>query len=379
MKPLYFDHNASTPIHPEVLDAMMPYLTDRHGNPGCAHNWGRQARQALEKARSQVAALINSDPAEIIFTSCATASNNIVLFGTFRDSTGALRRGNLVVSSVEHPSVMEPARALERRGIALTTLPVDETGTVSAEEACKSCTPETELVSVMLANNETGVIQPIRKISSCTFNYGCLFHTDASQAVGKIPVDVRAMNVDFMTIAGHKFYAPKGVGALYVRNVRTIFPLLYGGAQERGMKPGTENMPGIVGLGAACELARRTMGEEVARQRELGDLLLDDIRSFGADFVVHGEGAERLPNTLSIGFRNAFSNQIVERLDEAEVAVSSGSVCHKDNPSISPVLQAMGVAEDYALGTIRISWGRGTTRDDVHSLAERLRTAIDMP
>lgn len=370
VKPLYFDHNATTPVHDKVFRAMRPFLTEKFGNPGSPHHWGLEAREALEEARANVASLINADPEEIFFTSCATESNNMVLFGTL-----GLSEGRFVTSAVEHPAILEPAKALRRYGLETTLVPVDENGLVDPEEVIKACRRGTKLVSIMLANNEVGAIQPVQRISSM-LGPGTFLHSDAAQAVGKIPVDVKELGLDFMTIAGHKLYAPKGVGALYVRKGLSLPPHLYGGGQEYGLKSGTENVAFAVALGAACLLAKDDLEEETRRQRDLGLLFLAELDALGHDYILHAQNAPRLPNTMSIGFRNLPADRIVEGLALADVGVSPGAACHSTDVRISHVLEAMEVPREYALGTIRFSWGRSTTAEDVRELGERLGRVI---
>ncbi|WP_022662515.1 cysteine desulfurase family protein [Paucidesulfovibrio longus] len=373
MRPLYFDHNATTPVAPAVREAMLPLLGEVFGNPSSGHAWGLDAKEALEAARGQVAALINAEPDEIHFTSCATEANNTVIQGLLADG------GGMVTSAVEHPSVLGPAREMARRGAGLAVLPVNREGVIDPEQAGEAIGPETRLVSVMLANNETGAIQPVWELAEVCRTQGALLHSDAAQAVGKIPVDVRRLDVDFLTIAGHKLNAPKGVGALFVRRGANLPPLLFGGGQESGLRPGTENTAFCVGLGAACALAGRKLEEEMARRRKLGDILLDGLRHLGTDFMVFSEGTRRLPNTLLAGFRGLEAGRIVEGLALRDVGVSAGAACHGPGASggssegrISHVLEAMRAPQEYALGSVRFSWGLGTAPDDVLELVERL-------
>ena len=367
MRELYFDHNATTPLVPEVLQAMAPLLNEDFGNPSSGHAWGLAAKEALEAARNQVADLIHATPAEIHFFSCATEANNTVLFGLLGQG------GHLAVSAVEHPSVLGPARELERRGVRLSVLPVGRDGVLDIPQAQATLSPDTRLVSVMLANNETGAIQPVWELSAPCRACGAALHTDAAQAVGKIPVDVRALGVDYLTIAGHKLNAPKGIGALFVRKGCALPPLLFGGGQEQGLRPGTENVAFCVGLGASCAVAGKRMEEEMARRRSLGDVLLDGLYRLGVDFMVFSEQAQRLPNTLLAGFRNLPAGRIVEGLALRDVAVSAGAACHgPDQGELSHVLAAMHAPRDYALGAVRFSWGQGSTNDDALELVSRL-------
>ncbi len=371
VKPLYFDHNATTPVHPQVFKAMRPFLVEKFGNPGSPHQWGLEAREALEEARMNVAGLINADPEEIFFTSCATESNNMVLFGTL-----GLSEGRFVTSAVEHPAILEPARALRRYGLETTLVPVDRNGLVDPEAVRKACRRDTKLVSIMLANNEVGAVQPVRRIGSL-LERGVFFHSDAAQAVGKIPVDVKELGLDFMTIAGHKLYAPKGVGALYVRKGLSLPPQLYGGGQEYGLKSGTENVAFAVALGAACLLAKEDMEAETTRQRDLGLAFLAELDGLDQECILHAKDAPRLPNTMSIGFRNLPADRIVEGLALADVGVSPGAACHSAEVKISHVLEAMEVPREFALGTVRFSWGRSTTLEDVRELGNRLGRVLN--
>lgn len=366
MKDLYFDYNATTPVLPEVFQAMRPYLEGRFGNPASGHAWGLEAREAVKNARAQVARLINATPEEIHFTSCATESNNMVVQGVM--SAG----GTLVTTAVEHPAVLEPASVCEDRGAVLRIAPVDGEGAIDTEETVALITPGTRLVSVMLANNEVGTIQPVWSLAPACIAVGALLHTDAAQAVGKVPVDVRALGVDFLTIAGHKLYAPKGVGALFVRKGVVLPPLSFGGGQERGLRPGTENVASIVALGAACELVDTNLEDQMARQRRLGDILLDGLDRLGTPFTLHAANTRRLPNTLSINFWGYTANRLTEAMALNGIGISAGAACHCTGGTLSHVLQAMGVDEAQGLGTLRFSWGRLTTKDQILELITRL-------
>lgn len=372
MKSLYFDYNATTPILPEIFEAMRPYLTQHFGNPSSDHLWGLKAKRGMEEARAQVAGLLGAQPQEIYFTSCATESNNMVLEGIF----GANPNGRLVTTAVEHPAILFPAERLAKRGVKVTLAPVDRQGVVDGDALRKACDGGAELVSMMLANNETGAIQPVAELAAWARERGILVHTDASQAVGKIPVDVNELGVDFLTVAGHKLYAPKGVGALYVRQGVELEPFMLGGGQEGGLRPGTENLPYMAGLGAACQLAAKTLSDEMARQEELGRQFLKLLPETGVDHTIHSLDVPRLPNTLSVGFEGLMVGDILSGLVARDVAVSAGAACHGSETTISHVLQAMAVPEEIALGTIRVSWGRPTTQLDVVEMAARLREVV---
>ena len=371
MKPLYFDYNATTPVLPPVREAMLPFLGDSFGNPGSGHAWGLVAQRAVEQAREQVARLLGAEPEEIIFTSCATESDNLALAGTLEPGD------ELVTSAVEHPAIMEYLPVLEARGVKVTLVPVDDQGRVSVAAVQEACTPRTRLISVMLANNETGAIQPVAEIAAWARQRGILVHSDAAQAVGKIPVDVGELGVDLLSLAGHKLYAPKGVGALYLRRGVELRPMLYGGGQERGLRPGTENVPHWVGLGRACQLAGQDLEAEMERQRELGRRFLAGLEAQGRDFRLHSREAPRLPGTMSIGFAGLRAGDILSGLVAREVGASAGAACHGDTTTVSHVLAAMKVPESYALGTIRFSWGRPTSAEDVDELLRRLGQVLD--
>ena len=372
----YFDCNATTPVHPRVRQALLPYIEDRFGNPGCAHFWGLEARQACDKAREQVASLLGASPGEIVFTSGATEADNLALLGTLP----FMRQAGLVTTAVEHPAILGPARKLAEQGVEVALVPVDGQGVTDTNALLELCTERTRLVSVMLANNETGVLQPVAEIARLVreaLGPDVLVHTDAAQAVGKIPVNVDALGVDLLTVAGHKMYAPKGVGALYIREGVTVRPLLVGGGQEDGISPGTENVPYMAALGEACAMAAEDLDDEAARLRSLGDRLLAGLRGLEADFRVWGEGAERLPQTLSVGFKGLAAGDILSSLVARDVGASGGAACHAGETSVSHVLTAMDADMAYAPGTIRLSWGRLTTEADVDRLIQVFEETLD--
>ncbi len=375
MSGTYFDCNATTPVHPRVREAMLPYLGPRFGNPGCAHSWGLEARRACDKARQQTAALLGARPDEIVFTSGATEADNLALLGTLP----SMRRSGLATTAVEHPAILGPARELASRGVEVAVAPVDNRGVVDSDALLELCTDRTRLVSVMLANNETGVIQPVARAAGLVrekLGPDVLVHSDAAQAVGKIPVNVRELGVDLLTVAGHKMYAPKGVGALFVRQGVTVRPLMFGGGQEGGVSPGTENVPHLVALGEACAMAAEDLAAEATRQRQLGQALLTGLHGLGADFRVWGEGAERLPQTLCVGFRDLRAGDILSGLVARDVGASGGAACHAGETSVSHVLTAMGADMAYAPGTIRLSWGRLTSEADVDRLITVFREVL---
>jgi len=373
MRPIYLDYNATTPIAREVAEAMAPYLYGEFGNPSSAHPYGVAAKRAVENARAQVALLIGCDPGEIVFTSGGTESNNAAIKG----ATLALReRGNHVVtSSIEHPAVTEVCRWLEGRGFEVTWLPVDEHGLVAVSDLEAALRDSTVLVSVMHANNEVGTVEPIAELAGAAHARGAVFHTDAAQSVGKLPVSVDALGVDLLSIAGHKLYAPKGVGALYIRTGTDLEGLIHGADHEAGRRPGTENVLEIVGLGKACEIARRDVAKDEIHFRRMRDLLHERIVSaLGEEAVrLNGHPDLRLPNTLSLSFRGVEANTLLSEIGD-RVAASAGAACHTDRIDVSHVLEAMGVPEEWAMGTVRCSVGRSTTEDEVDSAA---RVVVD--
>jgi cysteine desulfurase len=368
-QPIYLDYNATTPIAPEVAAAMRPFLDGVFGNPSSRHAFGVEARRAVERARRRVADAIGAAPDEIVFTSGGSESNNTAILGTAR----ALRdRGRHVVTSqVEHPAVSEVCRFLEGEGWTVAWLPVDGTGRVDLAGVERALTPETVLVTIMHANNEVGTIQPIAEIGRIARDRGVRFHTDAAQSVGKIPVRVDELGVDLLSIAGHKLYAPKGVGALYIRRGTALAKLIHGAAHEMGRRAGTENVPGIVGLGAAAEIAARGLEKHAGRMRALRDRLHAEIARGVPDVHLNGHPVERLPNTLSLSFPGLAADAILDAMDE-EVAASAGAACHAGEVAVSHVLRAMGVPERTAVGTIRLSVGRETTEEEIERAARRI-------
>lgn len=378
---IYLDYNATTPVDPRVAEAMTPYLHGFFGNPSSSHRYGREARAAVERAREQVASCLGAESREIFFTSGGTESNNLAIRGVIERRGG----GHVVTSAVEHPAVTEVLRPLQASGqIELTVVGVDANGVVSPRDVAAALRPDTVLVSIMLANNEVGAVEPLREISEvCQTQEQVLLHTDASQAVGKIPVRVRELAVDLLTVAGHKLYAPKGIGALYVRRGIELEPLLRGAGHERGLRPGTENVLEQVGLGEACALVEQDVADEESRLAALRDELERLLIEGAAPRtpVVHAKGAKRLPNTLSISFPGIDANELLSDLSE-EVAASAGAACHAETVKPSGVLTAMGVERETALSTIRLSVGRFTTNEEVRAGARRIlevMAATDLP
>jgi cysteine desulfurase len=363
-RPIYLDHNASTPLHPRVRQAVIRALDEGFGNPSAGHAFGRRARAIVDLARDEVAGLLGCDADEIVLTGGGTEANNLALRG--------IDARTIVISAVEHPATAEPARILGASGARVVEVPVSRDGAVDPEAVARAIAGAREpaLVSVILAQNETGVLQPLAAVAARARAAApsVLVHADAAQAAGKIPVDVRSLGVDLLSVAGHKLYAPKGVGALYVRRGVRLSPLVVGAGHERGLRPGTENVAGIAGLGAACALARGDLMMEAARQRALRDWL--EARLATAGFVVHGAGAERLPNTVNGRFPNVRGSALVARVPE--VAFTTGSACHAGEEHASRALLAMGIPATEALGAVRLTLGRGTTEEEIDRAAALL-------
>jgi cysteine desulfurase len=369
---IYLDCNATTPTDPRVAEAMAPFLTGFYGNPSSGHRAGREAKAAVERARGQVAACLGGAADEIVFTSGGSESDNLALRGVAAARGG----GHVVTSAVEHPAVLETALAMEMEGlIRLTVVGVDDRGRVDPAEVEAALADDSVLVSIMLANNEVGTLEPVEAIARRCRHRGVLVHTDAAQAVGKIPVDVASLGVDLLTVAGHKLYGPKGVGALYLRSGVTLEPLIRGAGHERRLRAGTENILEIVGLGAACELVGTEVAAEGARLAALRDRLRDRLAAAVPGLVEHAAGADRLPNTLSVALPDARAGELLATVGD-RLAASAGAACHGLTVQVSHVLAAMGVPTEIALGTVRLSVGRFTTEAEVDRGAEILLEAL---
>ncbi|MBE0650718.1 MAG: selenide, water dikinase SelD [Bacteroidales bacterium] len=372
MKPVYLDYNATTPIAPEVAEAMKPYLEEYFGNPSSSHSYGVKTKMAVENARRQVADLIHCDPSEVVFTSGGTESNNYAIKGI---ALANKHKGNhIITSSVEHPAVIEVCKYLEKSGFEVSYIPVDEFGMIDLDALKNAVRPTTILISVMHANNEVGSIQPIAEISTLAKSKGIFLHSDAAQSMGKIPVNVKEMGVDLLSIAGHKLYAPKGIGVLYIRNGVHLEKLIHGADHEQNLRAGTENVLEIVGLGKACEIAGTHLEENAAHYKETRDLLHQLLREALPGIKLNGHPEKRLPNTLSISFPKIEANTLISRLEN--VAASAGAACHSESIDVSAVLEAMHVPLDYAMGTIRFSTGRGTTTEDIKAAAEEIINTV---
>lgn len=374
-KPVYLDYNATTPLSPKVIDAMRPFLEQHFGNPSSQHFYGQIAHQAVETARRQVALCIHARPDEIIFTSGGTESNNMALLGTAQSYR--TRGLHIITSAVEHPAVTEVYAYLQTLGFSITILPVDRFGMVSPEILKAALRADTILVSVMHANNEVGTIQPIQQLVQVSHEAGALFHTDAAQTIGKIPVNVTELGVDLLSIAGHKLYAPKGVGALYIHNGIQLEKIIFGAGQERGLRPGTENVLEIVGLGQAAQEARQDLVENMTHFKAMRDQLHTNlIRALGADNIhLNGHPENRLPNTLNVSFKGIEANTLLEEI-RTDVAASAGAACHAGQVRVSSVIEAMGVPVEWAKGTLRFSVGRMTTEKEIDRAAAAIVRAV---
>ncbi len=363
--PIYLDYNATTPIAPQVADAMRPCLDELWGNPSSSHPYGLATRAAVDRARGQVADLLGCDADEVVFTSGGTESNNWAIKGTV---SALFERGDHVITSaVEHPAVTEVCRFLETMGVRVTTVPVDATGRVDVADVAAAIDPDTVLITVMHANNEVGTLQPIAEIAEIARKRGIRLHSDGAQSVGKVPTRVASLGVDLFSLAGHKLYAPKGIGALYIRRGVSLPKFMHGADHESDRRAGTENVLQIVGLGAAAELARRGQAEHGAHLLAMRDRLHDTLRAAHPDVHLNGHPEHRLPNTLSVAFPGIKANKLLDRIPE--VAASAGAACHSSTVTLSHVLEAMGTPEHVAMGTIRLSVGRETTPDDADRAA----------
>jgi cysteine desulfurase len=375
MNRVYFDHNATTPVEPQVLEAMLPYLSGEFGNASSIHTFGQKARAAVETARDRVAALIGARPQEIVFTSGGTESDNHAIFGIIEAAGGSKK--HVITTAVEHEAVLNTCQALEKSGVDVSYLPVDRDGRVASHAVRRALRPETVLITVMHANNELGSVQPLEEIGAIAAHADVYFHTDAVQSAGKIPVDVNALHVDLLSLSGHKFYAPKGVGALYVRGGTRVRQLLYGGHHQRGFRPGTENVAGIVGLGKAAEIARKALAEDARRISALRDRLENALAQGVPHARVNGAGAPRTPNTMNITFPGIEGEALVIALDLKGLACSTGAACSSGAVEPSHVLTATGLPAEEARASLRFSLGRHTTEADVNFALKVISAAVE--
>ncbi len=384
MAPIYLDYNATTPVDPAVVEAILPALRENWGNPSSAHAYGKSAHAAVETARGQVAALLGAEADEVVFTGGGSEASNLAIKGTcLARPRGFLARlfggrgpdrAHVITTSVEHPATAQPVEFLRRLGAAVTVLDVDKFGMVDPDDVRRAITPRTRLVTVMHSNNEVGTLMPIREIAAVCRERGVLVHTDCAQSLGKVPVDVRDLGVDLLTVAGHKLYAPKGVGALFVRRGVAVEPLIHGAGHEGGRRAGTENVPYLVGLGKVAELAVKSLPGVAERLKQLRDRLHEKLRAaLGEKLVLNGHPEKRLPNTLNVCFVGHVGSELLERVPG--VAASTGSACHEGKVSQSPVLCAMRVPPEVGQGAVRLSVGRYTTEDEIDRAAELLIAA----
>ncbi len=367
---VYLDHNATTPVHPEVYEAMKPFFQNQFGNSSSIHWAGREVRKYVEEAREKVAELLHASPAEIIFTGCGTESDNMAIKGV---AYSWREKGNhIITTQVEHHAVLHTCQFMEKMGYEVTYLPVDNYGLIDLELLRRSIGPQTILVSIMFANNETGTIFPIKEIGEITRAKGVIFHTDAIQAVGKIPVDLQYLPVDILSLSGHKLNAPKGIGAQFIRRGLKLSPLIHGGGQEYGLRAGTENVPYIVGLGKACEIARRDFNQRISHLQRLRDRLEQGIKARIPQVVLNGHPTQRLPNTLNMSFLDVEGESLLLNLDLEGIAVSSGSACTSGSVEPSHVLLAMGIPPEIAQSAIRFSLGWSNTEAEIDYVLEVL-------
>jgi cysteine desulfurase len=366
---IYLDYNATTPIDKEVAEAMLPFIYENYGNPSSSHKLGLNAKKAVEASREKIAELLNCSSDEIVFTSGGSESNNTVIKGvayTYRN-----KGDHIITSQIEHPAILNPCKHLEKLGYTVSYLPVNEYGMINVSDLEKTITNRTILVTIMHANNETGTIQPIEEISKVCRKHNILFHTDAAQSIGKVSTKVDELGIDFLTIAGHKLYAPKGIGALYIRKGIAVEPLIHGAGHETGRRAGTENVIFNVALGKACEIAKKNLTDESIKQ--LTDYFFVNLRNiFGESIKLNGHTDKRLPNTLNVSFLGYLGSEILLKLGD-DVAASTGSACHSGLISISPVLKAMGVPNEIGKGAVRFSLGRYTTKEEIDIVLDKLK------
>jgi len=377
---IYFDNAASTAVHPEVVKEMIPYFDTQYGNPSSIHQFGRKAKNAIQKARKQVAALIGAEPDEILFTSGGTESNNIILHGIsnipLRTRPFQELRNHIITSSIEHEAILQPCKNLEEIGCKITYLPVDESGMVDLPDVANSLTEDTIIVSIMFANNEVGTIQPIKEISELCKKYNVLFHTDAVQAVGKVPINVKELGIDALSVSSHKINGPKGVGALFIKKGIKPNPIILGGGQENGMRSGTENVASIVGFGKACEIAKEKLNENISHFQTLHSSILSKIVKEISHVKLNGHTEKRIFNNLHLTFLGVNGEDLIIKLDEHNIAASTGSACSVHTQKASHVLKAMGFNHEQITGSLRISFGYMNTLDEVEQAVEVLKKVV---
>lgn len=374
MKRIYMDHSATTPVAPEVLQAMLPYFSERFGNGSSLHSFGLEAREAIEDAREKVAGLINAEPSEIYFTSGGTESDNLALKGIALKNRKKGR--HIITSSFEHPAILEVCKALTKMDCDVTYLPVTREGLVEPEAVKEAIRPDTILISIMHANNEIGTIEPLQEIGQIAKEKGIYFHSDGVQSVGKVPVDVKALGLDALSLSGHKLYGPKGIGALFVRKGVKIESIMQGGGHEQGLRSGTENVPGIVGLGRAADLAKETMIDEAKRLTALRDSLEEMVLGRIDESWLNGHPTKRLPSNLNFGFRYIEGESLILLLDAKGIAASTGSACSSKKLAASHVLMAIGLKPEECHGSLRITLGRSNTKEDIDFVSQSIEESV---
>ncbi len=373
---IYLDNAASTAVHPEVVKEMMPYFDVQYGNPSSIHQFGRKAKNAIQKARKQVAALIGAEPDEILFTSGGTESNNTILYGIPKLQGSHLDQNHIITSSIEHEAILEPCKKLEEKGVKITYLPVDEHGIIDSNDVTNSIAENTVLVSIMFANNEVGTIQPIKEISEICKKYQIPLHTDAVQAVGKVPINVKELGVDALSISSHKINGPKGVGALFIKKGLKIVPYITGGGQENGLRSGTENVASIVGFGKACEIAKERLNENISHFQTLHSSMLSKIVKEISHVKLNGHPGKRIFNNIHLTFLGVQGEDLIIKLDEHGIAASTGSACSVHTQKASHVLKAMDFNHEQITGSLRMSFGYMNTLDEVEQTVEVLKMVV---
>lgn len=369
---IYLDNAASTQIHDDVVDSMLPFFKEQFGNPSSIHRYGRQSRKAIEKARKQIAQLINAEPSEILITSGGTESNTTILHGLISKSP----KGKIITSSIEHDAILEPCKKFEKNGVELEYLPVNDSGIIEPSSLEQKISDDTTLVSIMFANNEIGTIQPISEFAKISHSHNVPFHTDAVQAIGKVPIDVKAMDIDFLSISSHKLNGPKGVGALYIRKSFEIDPVILGGGQEHGLRSGTENVASIVGFGKACEIAKTNLESNISKMLSLRDNLIQKITDDIPEVTINGDRKSRLPNNAHFTFLGVNGEDLIIKLDEHGIAASTGSACSVNTQKASHVLQAMNFSHEQITGSLRLTIGVFNTQDDIDKTVVALKQIV---
>ena len=376
---IYLDNAASTAVHPEVVNEMLPYFDVQYGNPSSIHQFGRKAKNAIQKARKQVAALVGAEPDEILFTSGGTESNNTILYGGFKAKTSrglVIGENHIITSSIEHEAILQPCQRITQNGFKVTHLPVDEHGSIDPNDITDSITEDTVLVSIMFANNEVGTIQPIKEISEICKKYQIPFHTDAVQAVGKVPINVKELDVDALSISSHKINGPKGVGALFIKKGLPMTPLISGGGQENGLRSGTENVASIVGFGKACEIAKERLNENISHFQTLHSSMLFKIVEEIPHVTLNGHPKKRIFNNIHLTFLGVNGEDLIIKLDEHGIAASTGSACSVHTQKASHVLKAMGFNHEQITGSLRVSFGYMNTLDEVNQTVDVLKKVV---